>query len=473
MRNTTINSTSLFELGQQVSEDTLTLLSDTNETIPPTGFNLELVEGPIPEHRTYQAESFHKLFRAHTNERREALETIYDDLGRPKNLLIMMFCRNFLPFFENWLFSCEKYGISFHKNLIVFCLDGDAARRAAELGVKYYFFDPEHYAPAGKSESFGDEWFRNTILYKNAVISEALTLGASVLFQDTDLIWFKDPFMYLEESQEHYDIQIMYDGPNPNGKPIYGNTGFIYLQSNDITKALFETALRNSAAILKAGQQQFIFLKILNFFLSHKLIRLHVLPEHMFLNGHLFSLRNGVLGAARNWKEEGIVMHYSWTENRNEKLLKLTKFGLNFSGIKEDTTQACSLEKQEPPMSRQSNSSHYMVTLHLIDNDSIEVSCIEDSPILTSILNSYFRCVKKSKKNELLHLQLDGDHEGRDIYLRTTQISHIEISPPLSEIALIKILYSEVSGFTKFFIRSGNFASRAKRKLSRVMRSTP
>ena len=384
----------------------------------------------------------------------------------------MMFCRNFAPLFENWLHSCVRNGIEPHNNLIVFCLDQEAAQLADTLGVKHYFFDPEYYSPAGKSERFGDEWFRNTILYKNAVISESLTLGASLLFQDVDLIWFKDPFVYLEESRQHYDIQIMYDGPNPNGRPIYGNTGFMYLQSNDLTKALFETALRNSAAILKAGQQ-FIFMRILNFFVCRSLIKVHVLPEHMFLNGHLFNLTDGVLDAARNWKDEGIVLHYSWTGTRHDKLLKLNKFGLNYSNIKPETITTQPAKKQALPIPRQSSFTHFSVTLHLIDSDSIEVSCTEHSPILVSILHSYFRSVKKGKQNELIHLQLDGDHEGRDIYLRTTQISHIEISPPLSEIALIKILYSEVSGFTKFFIRSGNFASRAKRKLSRVMRLTP
>ncbi|MFT5112672.1 MAG: hypothetical protein ACI8P9_001999 [Parasphingorhabdus sp.] len=478
MSDTDINSPSAFELGQQVSESTLILwrkseLSDQTQTMPTAGSHLELVDGTIPEHRIYQAESFHKLFNARTDIRREKLESLYNELGRPENIIVMMFCKNFAPLFENWLFSCEKHGIKPLEKLIVFCLDGVAARRLEELGVKCYFFNPEYYAPAGKSDRFGDEWFANTILYKNAVISEALTLGVSVLFQDADLIWFKDPFIYLDECRPHYDMQIMYDGPNRHGRPIYGNTGFIYLQSNDVTKALFETALRNSSSILRAGQHQFVFMKIVNFFLCHKLIRLHILPEHMFLNGHLFNLEHGVQAAARNWKEEGIVLHYSWTGTRLEKLQKLNKFRLNYSDIEETAVQVQPAKNQTQPISRQEKLFHYTVTLQLIDSDSIEVSCVENSPVLSSMLSSYFRSIKKGTQNEVIHLQLEDGVQLREVYLRTTQISRIEITPPLKEIELLRIVYADIHWLVKLPIRLRSLAGRVKRKLFRILRLAP
>ena len=465
--NTDTNSPITHELGQRISKSAMALsphsaLYDKNKL--PENIHLELVADEIPEHRLIQAESFHHLFSSRASKRRKHLELIYNQLGRPDNIIVMMLCRNFLAFFENWLQSCQSHNIDPLDKLIVFCFDGYTDKRLNELGVKHYFFNPEYYAPAGKSVVFGDEWFRSTILYKNAVISDALTLGASVLFQDADLIWFKDPFIYLKETHEYYDIQIMYDGPNINGRPIYGNTGFIYLKSNPVTKALMETALRNSASILHAGQQQFIFMKLLNYFLCQQLIRLHILPEHLFLNGHLFDLKSGIHAAARHWKTEGIVLHYSWTSNRQEKIQKLNKFEINYTNITEISNNN-TITTQRKPTKVISN--HYSVILHLVDNESIEVSCSEDSPVLHSILNSYFRSVKRFNPNEIIHLKLKDDSIHREIYLKTEQISRIEITPPLSDITLLRIYYTQPHRLIRIAMRVRNLLSRIKRKLTR------
>ncbi len=388
----------------------------------------------------------------------------------------MMFCKNFVPMFENWLKSCEMHGISPLDKLIVFCLDDRAAERAAELGAKYYFLDPEYYAPAGKSEHFGDEWFRSTILYKNAVILEALSLGASVLFQDADLIWFKDPFPYLEESRQHYDLQIMYDGPNPNGRPVYGNTGFMYLQPGAATRALMETALYNSASILREGQQQFVFMRLLRYFLANKLISVHILPEHLFLNGHLFNLETGVQPAALRWKEEGIVLHYSWTGSRAEKLRKLDRFELDYAGISADSRSGSpgvdtppEVEQPAPdleqPVPAGDVAAFHAVTLHLVDRDTITLTCDGESAVLKTILGAFFRPDGKGKLNATVHLQLLDDMQCRDVFLRPDQISRIEIVPPLGEVALLRIAYADMTGFRMFLMKSHRLIARGRRKL--------
>ena len=54
-----------------------------------------------------------------------------------------------------------------------------------------------------------------------------------------------------------------------------------------------------------------------------------VLPQTVFLNGHLFNLKNGARDVATNWQNDGYVVHYSWTANREEKQQKIKKFGFN------------------------------------------------------------------------------------------------------------------------------------------------
>ncbi len=470
-----------FELGQRISPGASRILralpgADTGGDSSKDAPFVDLVEGTIPDHRVYQAESFHRQFQARTAERRAKLESLYSELGRPDSIIIMMFCKSFVPMFENWLISCEMHGIAPLGRLIVFCLDDHAAERAAELGAKYYFLDPEYYAPAGKSEHFGDEWFRSTILYKNAVILEALSLGASVLFQDADLIWFKDPFPYLEESRQHYDLQIMYDGPNPNGRPVYGNTGFMYLRPGAVTDALMETALYNSASILREGQQQFIFMRLLRYFLANKLISVHILPEHLFLNGHLFNLETGVQPAALRWKEEGIVLHYSWTGSRAEKLRKLDKLELNYAGLSADSGSESLGVATPPEVGRPAPvpeqpapagdaTTFHAVTLHLVDRDTITLTCDGQSAVLKTILGAFFRPDGKGKRNATVHLQLLDDMQCRDVFLRPDQISRIEIIPPLSEVVLLRIAYADLTGFRISLMKGRSLITRARRRL--------
>ncbi len=445
MSNPDLAGKQRYELHQRVPESALALAHDSlherhADSLPGqsrrVGPELILLDREIPDHRIYQAETFHRLYREQTDNRQAEIRSFYEELGRPDNIVVMMFCRNYFRMFENWLASCSANGINPLGRLIVYCLDGEAFRLASGLGVKSYFLDPDLYTPAGRSESFGDEWFRNTVLYKNAIIHDALDLGAAVLYQDTDMVWLKDPFEYLEHGREYYDMQIMYDGLNPAGRPVYGNTGFIYLQSNPVTRSLFETALRNSAAILTAGAHQFVFMRILRFFLEQRILRLHILPEHMFLNGHLFNLERGVLPPAKNWKADGVVFHYSWTGNRHEKTSKLNAFGFDYLDPQATgealpgTRPDHAMTTRETAMNAR-NEDLYTVVLYLKDGEKIELDCEKTSPVLEAILKSFFQSERGGNDPASIHLQLMEDDECCDLFLRASEITRVEVAPPL------------------------------------------
>lgn len=469
-----------LELNQHVSPAALELApdpsSDTDGTIkrPAIETRMHLVEADIPEHRQEQAENFHRLYQAQSGQRIETIKRLYSELGEPKHLIVTLFCGKYLPLFENWLRSCSRNDIPVRHRTLAFCLDIDAATKSRNLGVQTYFIDPDVYPQAGHSDLFGDASFRRTMLYKNAVMLDALQLGARVLFQDTDLIWFKDPFVYLENENNSCDIQIMYDGPNGLYKPLHANTGFIYLQPNDATKAVLETALYNSASILCVGGHQFPFNKILNHFIRQRLLRLQVLPQRLFLNGHLFNLVRGVSPEAKNWEEDGIVLHYSWTGTMTEKFQKLLKFGLDFLGLAIDMkpyeselevsgksdverggTSGSGDEATEPGPGK------INLTLYLAGQDALYLTCDQSAPILRILFNTVLGKYK-SKRNSLIHLKIDDEEGSKDIYLRGAQINRIETEPPLTNGFLDSI------GRERMNLRS--FAGRLlKRSIKRVV----
>ena len=94
--------------------------------------------------------------------------------------------------------------------------------------------------------------------------------------------------------------------------------------------ALFDTATENTASVFSGRSHQAVFNRILAHFALHNVLRPKVLPETLFLNGHLFSRKADVKETAKNWRTEGYVVHYSWTATRQEKKDKIEKYGFNY-----------------------------------------------------------------------------------------------------------------------------------------------
>ncbi len=326
------------ELGQEVCDRAMGLVA--NEKARASGANpnvsrlfsrvLTLGVGELREDAVSRAESCHDRYQSQSNHREQALQSLYAQMGSPRDLIGMVYCKKFFPLFKNWLASCDAHDIDVRQRLIAFTLDKEADEKTRELGVRSYFLDPDHYMEAGGSDVYGDKAFANTMFYKNAIVLELLSLGANVLFQDVDLVWRKDPFSYLNNECESEDLCIMYDGPNRIYRPLYGNTGFIYARCTNASRAVFETALGNTASIFQCRSHQLPFNGILAHFYMHNLLSLKVLPESLFLNGHLFNRVQGLSHLAADWEDEGYVVHYSWTGTIEEKMEKIQIFGLNY-----------------------------------------------------------------------------------------------------------------------------------------------
>jgi len=295
------------------------------------------INEPSPEVYAH-AEKFHRAFMDNETERFTELKKLYSELGDPDVLVISFFCKKYFKFFKNWVLSCEKAGIKVRDKVITFALDSEAKKLANDFGFKSYELD-SRYEKAGGSVKFGDKEFAASMFYKNALIYDMLRIipdSKYLLFQDSDLIWFRDPIPYLTEESKTkgFDMQIMYDGPNYNYKNIYANSGFIFLKSNDVTRAVFETALRNSAFIFASGSHQIPLEKIFEHFILHNIFDMRVLPETEFLNGHLFKFNDSIdPKVPKDWKSSSYCLHYSWSASEEEKFEKINQLGLNFIDV--------------------------------------------------------------------------------------------------------------------------------------------
>ena len=326
-----------FELLQKVSPAALELRARADQLYKAMNPNINriIVEGIVDlkstgadNPATIRAESYHARFFSNSEHRLKELEESYERLNRPDDLIVMICCGNHFQFLKLWLESCDKNKIPVRDRTLVFTLDEEAESQTKLLGLESYNFDAARYESGGQSENFGDRNFSGAMYYKNAAIYESLKLGANLLFQDVDLIWLRNPLPYLSENNLKFDIQIMFDGPNPWHSPYYANSGFIYIRNCNASKAVFETALLNTSNIFECGGQQSPLNRIFHHFVVHNVLSLKILPETLFLNGHLFNLETGVNDNAGDWRSDGLVVHYSWTGNCEEKIKKLEKFDL-------------------------------------------------------------------------------------------------------------------------------------------------
>jgi hypothetical protein len=322
------------ELGGQVHPDAKKLRSDPGAG-PRVGNPLinRIVAGTIrfkmspPDALFERAERFHRLTRSCEDERRGELAESHRSLGEPETMVVMLCNQRYLPLLNRWLESCDRRGIQPRERTVVSALDDETLVAARNLGLRSVPADPTRSDHIPESKSYGDGGFASLMLYKTLVVVDALTVAPRVLFQDVDLIWLRDPVTDLDR-RPAADLHFMFDGENPLHEPLFVNSGFFLASSTNVTRAVFDTLLHNSAYVLAHRSQQAPLNQILGHFLLHNVLDLAILPESVYLNGHLFNMKSGLAPAAREWARDGVVVHYSWTGTLPEKLDKLERFGL-------------------------------------------------------------------------------------------------------------------------------------------------
>ena len=145
-----------------------------------------------------------------------------------------------------------------------------------------------------------------------ALLNDLIQLNYSVLMQDVDLVWKRDPINYLMTSAAA-DLSMSSDGRSDEKGP--GNSGFLFLRSNCKTKVFAET-LWNARSQIDGSSDQLFW----NTLLDDRVFRqMHftILDEQLFANGHSITLaRGGTLHS------EHFIFHASWTRDIFDKIEK-------------------------------------------------------------------------------------------------------------------------------------------------------
>jgi len=270
------------------------------------------------QHETEQSILLHSGFEFHQAERQTILSDILRDHHRDQVVLVMMVNLGFMDIFLNWVRSCDVNGINPRPWAVVFAMDSEAASQVKALGFSVYT-DHRSFGvqPKEAAGAYADTNFVRLMFAKTAIVQDVLSLGYHVLFQDVDMVWKRDPFEYLcHPSRTFFDAQFMYDGPSKWYEPLHANSGFFFLRNTPESTMFWTMVFHNYDKMMHHRGQQ----KVVNIILLSRYFRglkLDILPEKDFANGHLFCEDQ-----PSQLPEDPYVIHCSWTKNKDHKIEK-------------------------------------------------------------------------------------------------------------------------------------------------------
>ena len=269
-------------------------------------------------HEIEQSVLLQSVFDFNRVNRHAMLSKILNQQNVNHIVLVMTINLGFIDIFKNWVRSCEASHIDPRSWALIFALDSESGRQVEELGFTV-FMDETSYGkqPKEAAKKLGDNKFLRLMFAKTAIVQDMLQLGYHVLFQDADMIWKKNPLDYLLQSSHWgFDAQFMYDGPNALYEPLHANSGFFFLRNTPESRMFWNMVFKNYDKILYyRGQQKVVNIILLSRFFRG--LKLDILPEKDFANGHLFCEDKPL-----NLPIDPYVIHCSWTVNVRHKIEK-------------------------------------------------------------------------------------------------------------------------------------------------------
>lgn len=143
-------------------------------------------------------------------------------------------------------------------------------------------------------------------VYSAHLISQ---LGYDFLFQDVDVMWFRNPLDFFSSpSYSGYDIILQDDGArNVRFQPYYANSGFYFARHNARTEYFFNSLIMAGPIILQSGCDQNTFAPVLQVRLEGTIVLTHSC-RFVFLYS-CFPLVVGALLVARTARQDFESQH--------------------------------------------------------------------------------------------------------------------------------------------------------------------
>jgi Nucleotide-diphospho-sugar transferase len=160
-------------------------------------------------------------------------------------------------------------------------------------------------------------------------------LGVDFLFQDVDIVWYKNPLSFFHTKDKNptrtFDMYYQDDGSHSTRYAPYSpNSGFYYVRHNQRTQYFLTSLLMQGDLVLKTNSHQQAMTAVLAEHASLFGLRVKVLSRNDddFPGGYHFHRKSkDFMQAVLQGKVKPTIFHMSWTKNKDNKLRFLKQMG--------------------------------------------------------------------------------------------------------------------------------------------------
>jgi len=263
----------------------------------------------------------------------EDLKPILEKVARNNSVVVLTCNQGQSALLMNFACSARRRGFDLG-NILVFPSDLETKELAEGLGLQTYY-DEKNMGPlpSGEARRYGDKNFKAMMYAKVLCVLYPLLLNYDVLFQDVDIVWYRDPMTFFHDKTaniSHFDVLFQHDGSNSvRYAPYSANSGFYYVRANKRSQYLFTSLLYHSDLIITWDSHQQVLVQLLAEHSSLFGLNVKVFNRdtEMFPGGYHYHRRKDFMKKLMKGEMNSYIFHISWTENKDNKLLFLRQMG--------------------------------------------------------------------------------------------------------------------------------------------------
>jgi len=276
---------------------------------------------------------YYKAFPTVMKELKPLVESVATKPGNTVTVMVSNFGQSEL--LANFVCTARSGNLDI-SSILVFATDLETKSLAESLGLKAYYdkmnFDS---IPSEAAARYGDRKFTAMMLAKVMCVQMVSALGYNILFQDVDMVWYKNPIPYFEDKNntdlKKFDIMFQDDGGHSlRYAPYSANSGFYYVRYNRRTVHLFSSLLNAGDLILSTDSHQQALIALMSEHVSLFGLKVKVFSrdEDEFPGGYHFHQTSGkYMKEFFKGNKNPYIFHMSWTLNKDNKLLFLQQMG--------------------------------------------------------------------------------------------------------------------------------------------------
>ena len=367
-----------------------------NGLILPTGFfrnvgtavgreKLALKIEPLFEHLSDHMDSLLSLLATHSIYPKSEIYHNSHDAHHHANIgndiIVMVVNDGEMDLFLNFVCSLRAYKLEYIlSRVLVFAASNEIIPVIQATGALAIHHESFGFASRGASAGYLDRTFVDMMWYKAFSVWILLKMGFNVLFQDVDLVWFRDPFPYFHgyiKGKGSYNISSSSSSfttiPDDSGlnndmndihlkkkekekkkktnlgstvypeaffsddgqrslrySPFYANSGFYYLLSSPRTEHFAYSVMTAFDILHSTGSHQNVFtMRLLE---GLDLTRIHpkILSLREFATGVQFHHNKTFMSGIASGIERPYNFHMCWTANKADKLKNFNLVGMWF-----------------------------------------------------------------------------------------------------------------------------------------------